>query len=89
MDIVVETFVETFITNLKFYNTYSKNGGLELNNVYSLKKTMGLTGYDGRYYPRLYIKSLELKTDSDNFLLNVNGTNLTMYEDYYILVRSI
>ena len=78
---------------LKFLNDFDdENDRLILKDIYSIKASSTLTPQNatnynnyGRYFPRLYVDTLEMKTDSDSFLLNVNGQNLTMFEDYYIL----
>lgn len=80
-------------SKLTFLNEYDDgNDRLVLKDIYSMKARSiltpaNVTNYNncGHYFPRLYVDTLEMKTDSDSFLMNINGQNLTMFEDYYIL----
>lgn len=38
-------------------------------------------------YPRVMVKSLSMKTSTDQFSLNLDGNELKVYEDYYILTK--
>jgi len=38
-------------------------------------------------YPRVMVKSLSMKTSTDQFSLNLDGNELKIYEDYYILTK--
>lgn len=38
-------------------------------------------------YPRIMVKSLSMKTSTDQFSLNLDGNELKVYEDYYILTK--
>ena len=81
----VEVKVDPLVSNLTFFNILNASDVLTLNNINKLGDN---NTYHGKFFPRLMIHSLEMKTDEDNFMLNINGQPLEMYEDYYILVRS-
>ena len=73
------------------YTHTVENGNIVYNqNILVKNEDIELTLLNNSYcivYPRVMIKSLSMKTSTDQFSLNLDGNELKVYEDYYILTK--